>query len=207
MFERVSRRSDLVARVDPDLCVSCGICAGSCSPMGVGPPGRAGRDQVAAVRVFASAPTRRAGEIVVVCCDHGAGVFVSDLAAAGGVPHPVDCAGNLHTSVVEMLLREGAGGVLILACPGRNCWHREGPRWLRERVYGRREAELQPRVERARVRIVNVDAGERTLGVDALRAFAAEVASLGPPPAAEPEGEARCEPAPMEKKPLVGSEP
>lgn len=207
MFERVSRRSDLVARVDPELCVSCGICAGSCPPMGVGPPGRTGRDQVAVVREFVATPERRAGEIVVVCCDHGAGEFASDLTTAGGVPYPVDCAGNLHTSVVELLLREGADGVLILACPERNCWNREGPRWLRERVYGRREAELQPRVERARVRIVNVDAGERALGVAALRAFAAEVASLGPPPAAEPEGEGRCEPAPMESKPLVGIRP
>ena len=40
----------MVARVDPDLCVSCGICAGSCAPMVVGPPGRSGRDQLAQVR-------------------------------------------------------------------------------------------------------------------------------------------------------------
>ncbi|NIP83640.1 MAG: 4Fe-4S dicluster domain-containing protein, partial [Gemmatimonadetes bacterium] len=40
-------RSALVARVDPSLCVSCGICAGSCAPMGVGPAGRTGRDQLA----------------------------------------------------------------------------------------------------------------------------------------------------------------
>ena len=33
--------------VNPDLCVSCGICAASCAPMGVGPPGRTGRDQLA----------------------------------------------------------------------------------------------------------------------------------------------------------------
>ncbi|HEY6507236.1 MAG TPA: cytochrome b N-terminal domain-containing protein, partial [Vicinamibacterales bacterium] len=105
MVARVSRRSDLVARVDPDLCVSCGICAGSCAPMGVGPPGRAGRDQIAAVREFVAAPERRAGEVVVISCDHGAGEFASDVSAAGGVPYPVDCAGNLHTSVIEMLLR------------------------------------------------------------------------------------------------------
>jgi coenzyme F420-reducing hydrogenase delta subunit/NAD-dependent dihydropyrimidine dehydrogenase PreA subunit len=196
MFERTSRRSDLVARVNPDLCVSCGICAGSCAPMGVGPPGRAGRDQMVAVREFAAAPGRRSGEIVVISCDHGAGKFAADVTAAGGVPYPIDCAGNLHTSVVEILLRGKAGGVLILACPSRDCWNREGPRWLGERVYGGREAELQPRVERARVRIVNVDARDRRRTIEAVRAFAAEIAVLGPPVEAEaPEAEAQCEPA------------
>ncbi|HSR42029.1 MAG TPA: cytochrome b N-terminal domain-containing protein, partial [Longimicrobiales bacterium] len=52
MVERDDDRPTLVARVDPELCVSCGICAGSCAPMGVGPPGRTGRDQLATVRAF-----------------------------------------------------------------------------------------------------------------------------------------------------------
>jgi coenzyme F420-reducing hydrogenase delta subunit/Pyruvate/2-oxoacid:ferredoxin oxidoreductase delta subunit len=200
MIERTSRRSDLVARVNPDLCVSCGICAGSCAPMGVGPPGRTGRDQVGAVRQFLTAPGRRPGEIVVICCDHGAGAYAFDIAAAGGAPYPVDCAGNLHTSVVELLLRGGAGGVMVLACPPRDCWNREGPRWLGERMYHGREAELQPRVERARVRIVEVNARERGRAVEALRAFAAEVAALGPPARSETlEVEDRCEPALAEK--------
>ena len=38
--------------------------------------------------------------------------------------------GNLHTSVIEILLRAGAAGVMIMACPARDCRHREGPRWL-----------------------------------------------------------------------------
>jgi ferredoxin len=201
MFERTSRRSDLVARVDPDLCVSCGICAGSCSPMGVGPPGRTGRDQMVAVREFLGAPHRRPDEIIVIGCNHGGGRFAADVAASGGVPYPIDCAGNLHTSVVEILLRGGAGGVLILACPERDCWNREGPRWLGERVYGGREAELQPRVERARVRIVHIDARDRGRAVEAVRAFAADIAALGPRLEAEaPEAEVLCEPPAVERR-------
>src|SRR5690606_26346681 len=46
MVTRADGRETLVARVDPRRCVSCGICAGSCAPMGVGPPGRTGRDQL-----------------------------------------------------------------------------------------------------------------------------------------------------------------
>ena len=158
MVERDSRRSPLVARVDPELCVSCGICAGSCPPMGVGPPGRSGRDQLAQVRDFLAEPLRRPGEIVVVCCAHGAGHFASELKAAGGVPYPIDCAGNLHTSVIELLLRGGAGGVLVLACPPRDCWHREGAHWLerarvprtRSRAAGARESRARQDRERGR---------------------------------------------------------
>lgn len=202
MVERDSRRSDLVARVDPALCVSCGICAGSCSPMGVGPPGRTGRDQMTVVREFLAAPTRRAGEIVVVACDHGAGAFAAAVAQAGGAIYPIDCAGNLHTSVIELLLRGGAGGVLVLACPPRDCWNREGPRWLVERIYHERESELQARVDRARVRVVNVNGAERATALEALRAFAAEVAALGPPVVeASPDVGARCEPELAEREP------
>jgi Pyruvate/2-oxoacid:ferredoxin oxidoreductase delta subunit/coenzyme F420-reducing hydrogenase delta subunit len=192
MVERDSRRSPLVARVDPALCVSCGICAGSCPPMGVGPPGRSGRDQLAQVRGFLSAPGRRPGEIVVVCCEHGAGAYASDLRAAGAAPYPIDCAGNLHTSVIEHLLRGAVDGVLVLACPPRDCWHREGTRWLDERVYQAREAELQPRVNRARVRIANVNAGDRGGALAALRRFAADVKALDQP-AIESDVEAQVE--------------
>jgi ferredoxin len=192
MVERDDERSTLVARVDPSLCVSCGICAGSCPPMGVGPPGRTGRDQIARVRRFVSGSPRLAGEIVAICCDHGAGQFSEKLRSAGAAPYSVDCAGNLHTSVIELLLRAGAGGVLILSCPQRDCWHREGPRWLAERVYHEREAELQARVNRERVRISHVNAAEARPAIEAFRAFAVDVAALGTPSVAddfEPEPE------------------
>lgn len=193
MFPRESRRSDIVARVDPDLCVSCGICAGSCPPMGVGPPGRTGRDQMTAVREFLARPERRRGEIVAIYCGHGAGAYADDLAAAGGVPYPVDCGGNLHTSIVEMLLREGAAGVIVLTCPPRDCRHREGPEWLDQRLYHEREAVLHARVDRSRVRIVGVNARERTVAIDAVQRFAAHVNAPAPPAEDMLATEASCE--------------
>lgn len=147
--------------------------------MGVGPPGRTGREQLARAREFLSGAGRRRGDIVVVCCTHGAGAFAPALEAAGGAPYPIDCAGNLHTSVIELLLRGGMGGALVLACPPRDCRHREGAHWLEQRVYHAREAELQPRVDRARVRIANVNGGSEGRAVEILRAFAADVGALG----------------------------
>ena len=125
------------------------------------------------------------------------------MAALGGALYEVTCAGNLHTSVIELLLRRGAGGVLVAGCPPRDCWHREGPRWLNERVHHGREAELQARVDRARVRIVPVSAGERGALITALRELARDIAALEPPSAVTVvETEARCEPAAFTEEPL-----
>ena len=171
----------LVANVDPELCVSCGICAGSCAPMGVGPPGRTGRDQLARVQAFLTAPERRAGEIVAICCEHGAATHRAALAAEGAAIYMTDCAGNIHTSVIEMMIEGGSSGVLVLTCPPRDCGNREGPQWLTERVYHDREAELQARVDRARVRIVPVSAGEQREALAALQDFSADVSGLPSP--------------------------
>ena len=194
MRDRSGPRSPLVAHVDPALCVSCGICAGSCPPMGVGPPGRTGRDQLLQAREFL-ARTRPAGRVVAIGCNQAVERFAPDFAAAGALPYGINCAGSLHTSVIELFIREGAGGVLVIACPPRDCWNREGPRWLAERVYHDREAELQARVDRARVRLVHANAGERRAALEALRAFQTDVAALGSPGADEDRApDVECEP-------------
>jgi coenzyme F420-reducing hydrogenase delta subunit/NAD-dependent dihydropyrimidine dehydrogenase PreA subunit len=178
MRPRSDGRADVVARVTPDLCVSCGICAGSCAPMGVGPPGRTGRDQLLRVRDFVAARRPGPGDVVVVACTRGAGGIAEEDAAEGNPVYPVQCAGNLHTSIIEYLVRAGAGGVLVAACPPRDCWNREGPRWLAERVYHDREAELKERVDRRRVRTAHAGPGERTELLGELRRFRAEVRAL-----------------------------
>ena len=158
MVERTDGRDGLVAEVNPASCVSCGICAGSCAPMGVGPPGRTGRDQLARVREFTARRSFGSGDIVLVACGRSA---AGAPAEDGPARFPVACAGNLHSSVVEFLVRAGAGGVLVVSCPPRDCWGREGPRWLVERLFNEREAELKPRVDRRRVRVAYASGGDR----------------------------------------------
>jgi coenzyme F420-reducing hydrogenase delta subunit len=156
---------------------------------------------MARVREFIEAPDRRNGQIVAICCDEGPGAFAHDIATAGGVVFPVSCAGNLHTSTIELLLRSGAGGVLVLTCPPRDCQHREGPRWISERVYHGREAELQDRVDRARVRIANANAYERLRAIEAFRAFATDIGRLDAVVAGSLEEiELECDPPPVRRK-------
>lgn len=178
MVDRTDGRSGIVARVNPALCVSCGICAGSCAPMGVGPPMRTGRDQLVRIREFATARAPVFNEVVVVACTHGAGGVGAQASLDGAPVVPVDCAGSLHTSVVEYLVRSGVGGVLIVACPPRDCQHREGPKWLEQRLYQGREAELKDRVDRRRVRLVYADLAERGEVSAALESYRREVAAL-----------------------------
>ncbi len=189
MVARAGSRPAL-ALVDPELCVSCGICAASCAPMGVGPPGRTGRDQLVVARAFLASSARRPGEVVVVGCAQAVGQSASWPGAAA---YPVSCAGNVHTSVIELLLRGGCGGVLVLTCPPRDCWNREGPQWLVERVHHGREAELQARVDRARVRIAEVSAGEPGLARRVVADFVREIDLLAARGIGSmDEGEAEC---------------
>jgi coenzyme F420-reducing hydrogenase delta subunit/Pyruvate/2-oxoacid:ferredoxin oxidoreductase delta subunit len=171
-------RSALVAHVTPERCVSCGICAGSCAPMGVGPPGRTGRDQLAAVRAWLAQEQPGPRDVVVIACDRGAGAGAAAGSTGGARVWPITCAGNLHSSVVELLVRAGAGGVLVVACPPRDCWNREGPKWTEQRLFHDREAELQERVDRRRVRLVFAAAGDRAVVASALTEFQAEVTAL-----------------------------
>jgi ferredoxin len=182
MVPRTDDRPTLVAQVDPALCVSCGICAGSCAPMGVGPVGFTGRDQLDALRILALPELRAspAAPSVVFCCAEAPESHRAALRARGALVREVRCAGNLHSSAVELALRFGAPGVLVFACPPRDCAGREGPKWLGERLFNDREAELQPRVDRRRVRVGTMAAGDLRGTLACYDQFVRDVAALAP---------------------------
>lgn len=204
MVERDDGRDGLVGWVDPARCVSCGVCAGSCAPMGVGPAGRTGRDQLARVQEFLAEARPGPGDVVIVGCMHGAAGSVGAVESAGAgsasadgaasadwaggadasrtAPvarvFPVGCVGNLHTSVIEYLVRAGAGGVLVAACPPRDCQSREGVKWFDERVHHGRDAELQDRVDRRRIDVVHAAAGEARVLRDGVKRFWSSVTAM-----------------------------
>lgn len=184
MVPRHDDRPTLVALVDSALCVSCGICAASCAPMGVGPVGRTGRFQLASARE-ALLPRLRDGDatsrIVAVYCGQTDAALRARLADAGAQLHEVPCVGSLHTSVIELLLRQGAAGVFIAGCPPRDCAAREGPKWTELRVFHDREAELQARVDRRRVRLCTAPAGLAHVTLAEFESFRQSLLSLDYP--------------------------
>ncbi len=177
---RIEGRDHEVSQVDPALCVSCGICSGSCAPMVVGPPEFAGRDEVAGVREFISQHAPGGDDVVVIACQNGGGGVDGAETFEGAHVLPVLCGGNLHTSVIELLLRAGAGGVLIATCPPRDCRGREGTELLHQRVYEGREAELRESIDRRRLHVVHAGPAERRLVGRELLAFRERVRALTP---------------------------
>lgn len=167
-----------VAVVDASLCVSCGICSASCAPMAVGPPLETGRDQLARVREFVDTGGLAPGDVVLAACGHGAGRLAQQAEIDGAAVYGVSCAGHLHTSVIEYLLRAGAGGVLVASCPPRDCWHREGPKWLEQRLYHGREAELRESIDRRRIAVAYAAEGERGVVLRALAELRGAVQAL-----------------------------
>lgn len=182
-----SRRSDLVALVDPELCVSCGICAGSCKPMGVGPQGRTGRDQMRAMEELFEKDPIGDGQLVVLACAQGCGMARDFRQLPGVRMIPTACSGALHTSLIELCLRRGAVGVMVASCPTRDCANREGPKWLEQRVYHEREAELMARVDRKRVRLVAASRGESRIAARQANEFLLELQALQAPEPLEEE--------------------
>ena len=200
MVPRDDDRPTLVALVDPALCVSCGICAGSCAPMGVGPPGRTGRDQLSALRTitFPALADADATPTVAVACAQAPAAHLAALRERGAHVHVVPCVGNLHSSVIELYVRKGSPGVIAFGCPPRDCVGREGPKWLNERLFNDREAELQPRVDRRRVRTATMAPGDLAGTIAAYERFGRELASLASvAPEEDVDIEVPCEPVPM----------
>ncbi|MFN2376385.1 MAG: 4Fe-4S binding protein [Candidatus Binatia bacterium] len=154
------RRSDFYALVNPERCVSCGVCAGSCAPMGVGPPWLTGRVQLRREHELLADGYLPAGNVVVFACGQNALSRDPRLAAMEGVTtRVVECAGGLHTSVIDLALRSASAAV-VLTCPPRSASCREGPKWLHERLYNDREAELPPRIDKSRVTLLSLSPGE-----------------------------------------------
>lgn len=183
------RRSEVVALVNPDRCVACGVCAGSCAPMGVGPPAWTGRMQMKRAGAALAAGYVAPGDVVVFACAQNPVATDARLAAMPGVKvRTVECAGGLHTSVLDVTLRAGAAGTFVLTCPPRSAACREGPKWLFERLYNDREAELPPRVDKRRVAIGGFSRGEWPQLEAAVRALQETVAGLAAPAQSESRG-------------------
>jgi ferredoxin/coenzyme F420-reducing hydrogenase delta subunit len=180
MVARTDGRDGLVALVKEPLCTACGICVGSCPPMAIGPLALTARDQLADVRRFLAEERPAATDVVMVGCTWSAARAHAD--AAGARFFPVECVGALHSSTVELLLRGGAGGVLVVGCASHDGRTREGVEWTEQRLFQGRPADLKERVERERIRLVQASLGESVVLHAAARAFAAEIEALAETP-------------------------
>lgn len=187
---RMVRRTDTLpfpseAQVNASLCVSCGICVGSCpssTPYRRSAELKTGIDlpdyplRELRERVIATAATLDGGaRILVLACEHGGGA--GDTSGVVTLP----CVAMAPPSVIDFVLgKQLADGVVVAGCAESACYHRLGVAWTEQRFTGERDPYLRARVPRARVKTIWASALETQRFTDELAHFAREVEKLGP---------------------------
>ncbi len=195
MVPHPTRRRHQMARVDADLCASCGICVGACPSstpfrsvaelvtgidMPSAPIGVLRRRLVQGLNDLGDQPRK----IAVFGCDHG--FDVRELAGPDVVAFSLICAAQLPPSFVEYALRDGAAGVLVAGCPEGSCEYRLGQRWAALRLQGAREPHLRASVPRERLALAWAGAGDERAVREALQSLRQRVAPVAAPRSTRP---------------------
>lgn len=147
--EQISK-SEFTAWIDPSVCVSCGICVGSCDPVAIDYPNlspweiRRKLDEW----IDVEASSLKGGYIAFVC-GNSAGSLLSIEPETGYCKEmpgyhvcTVPCAGWVHPSLIERALKKGAAGVLVAGCESDPDF-RLGADWLGSRIEGERHPEFR----------------------------------------------------------------
>jgi ferredoxin/coenzyme F420-reducing hydrogenase delta subunit len=206
---RMVRRTDSLpfptqAQVNPSLCVSCGICVGSCpssTPFRRTEELRTGIDlpdfSLATLRdrVVAKAATLPTSpRVLVLACERGAGA-----GHVGGVV-TLPCVAMAPPALIDFILsRDLADGVVVAGCAERACYHRLGIAWTKQRFAGVRDPYLRARVPRERVATIWGSALEGRRVEQDISRFQRALAALPPakprrPASARPTAPAASEP-------------
>jgi len=173
--------------VEPSLCASCGICAGSCpssnpfrSPKGELKTGidmpQLTVDKMRAMTSEAIAKMDGDTKILLVGCEHGLNVNRLDTNDTKGIR--LICSGMLPPTLVEYALKKGADGVMVTGCRHNDCYYRFGNRWLKMRFEGVRNPILRGRADRNRIRVHGGSETDIKEVEKDLKAFRAELAKL-----------------------------
>lgn len=152
------------AVVDPALCMTCGLCTGSCptaTPFrrhSALSPGIDIPDLSAAVlrETLLNVSEGLTGErrILVFTCqgDTRSGKLKAALNDTETVTVDILCAGQLPPSFIDFVLsRKLADGVVMAGCSGGDCQYRFGAEWTSQRVARERDPQLRARVDTNRL--------------------------------------------------------
>ena len=171
------------AVVDADLCVSCGICVGSCTTSALILPGYSlpGLGTGIKKRLLRRAAAGTGSSVVVFLCERSIPAEVIRNKAPWIEPIALPCIGMIHPLLIEHAFKSGASGVFLAACPEGDCHDRFGDLWLRERLAGQREPSLKPTVDLSRIRIAGFSAVRAEEMTDEIERFRSEL--RGSPPA------------------------
>ncbi|GIX43193.1 MAG: hypothetical protein KatS3mg129_2926 [Leptospiraceae bacterium] len=139
------------ARVNPKLCVSCGICNGSCLPVSVGIPYYKVLEKRRQYQKWKlEARNQNKPFYIAFICANSCINSIEFDPETGISKEPAlkdfyvtaaPCVGWVHTRTLEILLLEENSGAIIIGCP--QCSYREGTKWLEERIFKDRDPFLR----------------------------------------------------------------
>ena len=151
------KRHKYIAIADPRLCVSCGICVGSCdwmaATLGEMPPELLW-DVLAMRLTMAKAKAPHQPVRLVFTCDrhaaHGARPYLAGDESVKSADTAVEivavpCVGTLPPDMMVRALEAGASDIQVVGCPPDDCRNREGNVWIERRLMRQRV----PRLKRA----------------------------------------------------------
>lgn len=157
MIPRTDGAHKFIALENPALCVSCGVCLGSCDGLAVslGDLPAEMLWQMVETRL-ALVQTRSKSVKVIFTCErhaaHGARPYLNAARESDGqtvVVLPLPCAASAHPSLLTRTLDAGAAEVLVAGCPPDDCAQREGNLWEEERLSRKRLPRLKRGYENA----------------------------------------------------------
>jgi quinol-cytochrome oxidoreductase complex cytochrome b subunit len=153
-------RYEQEAVVDPDLCVSCGICVGACP---TATPFRQASALVPGIdlpdfralllrQLIEQASGRLQGDqrVLLFSCDGSSDL--QSLEDGQTALIPLRCMAHLPPSFVDFILsRNYADGVYLAGCSSGHCDYRLGAEWTRQRVARERDPRLRERTDRQKL--------------------------------------------------------
>jgi len=150
----------LEAVVDPELCISCGICVGACptaTPFrtrsalvpGIDLPELSAVGLREAMHSVAQGLTDGPRVLVIAC--RGSAAAKRFKRTGTGVLE-VQCMAQVPPSFLDYTLsRNLADGVLLGGCSGGDCQYRLGALWTSQRIQRQRDPHLRQRVDNTRI--------------------------------------------------------
>jgi quinol-cytochrome oxidoreductase complex cytochrome b subunit/coenzyme F420-reducing hydrogenase delta subunit len=191
------------AVVDPALCMTCGLCVGSCP---TATPFRRHSELVPGIDLpdlpasllreqllQAAEPLQGSRRVIVFGCRDNAPPrrLQSALNNQQTTTLNLVCSGQLPPSFVDFVLsRDLADGVVVAGCQGCDCQYRFGSEWTSRRMTRQRDPQLRKRVDSARLALAWEDRWQACKDlagvVTALRDSLPEDAALPPSPAPQP---------------------
>jgi ferredoxin/coenzyme F420-reducing hydrogenase delta subunit len=144
------KKSDFVASIDHSVCVSCGICVGSCDPVAIDYPNLSPWEIRRKLdRWFDDESRSLDGKYAAFVCGNSAGSSLtidSETGLCKEMPgylvNTLPCAGWIHPVLIERALKKGAEGVLVMGCESDPDF-RLGADWMGERIEGERHPEFR----------------------------------------------------------------